>query len=120
MNRYPGIPEMLELFMAEEGCRERWVTVRELRDRFGLTRYQGNTVSGFLRRLRYRSFGQCPCIVIRIEHDTGDDPLAPQKSRYLVRYQGGCGGRVQLPPHPNHQAPIKCSGEQEALSSESD
>jgi hypothetical protein len=33
--------------MREQGADERWVTVQELRDRSGLKRYQGNTVSNF-------------------------------------------------------------------------
>ena len=46
--------------MEEQGAGERWVTVQELRDHFGLTRYQCNTVSGFLRRLEFATFGQVP------------------------------------------------------------
>ena len=75
MRKYPGIPELLEQFMQEQGADERWVTVQELRDRFGLTRYQCNTVSGFLRRLEFGSFGQFPYIVTRIERAEG--PIFP-------------------------------------------
>ena len=60
MKKYPGIPELLEQFMQEQGADERWVTVQELRDRFGLTRYQGNTVSGFLRWLESGPSGSSP------------------------------------------------------------
>jgi len=67
MRKYNGMPELLEQFMAERGADEQWVTVQELRDRFSLTRYQCNTVSGFLRRLAYGPFGQFPYIVVRIE-----------------------------------------------------
>ena len=65
MKKYSGIPELLEQYMAENGTDERWVTVHELRDRFGLTRYQYNTISGFLRRLEFEAFRQCPYIVLR-------------------------------------------------------
>jgi hypothetical protein len=60
MRKYPGIPELLETYMEESAADERWVTVQELRDRFGMTRYESSTVSGFLRRLKFGSFGQCP------------------------------------------------------------
>ena len=50
MRKYPGIPELLEIYMEENAADEQWVTVQELRDRFSLTRYQSNTVSAFLRR----------------------------------------------------------------------
>jgi hypothetical protein len=85
MNKYPGIPEILELFMEEQGTDDRWVTVQELRDRFGLTRYQCNTVSGFLRRLEFRSFGGFPYIVMRIERAGGTTSSNPPKCRYLVK-----------------------------------
>jgi hypothetical protein len=64
MGRYSGIPELLEQFMNENEADERWITVHDLRDRFNLTRYQCNTVSGFLRRLKFRTFGRHQFIVI--------------------------------------------------------
>jgi len=67
MRKYPGIPELLETYMVEKAADERWVTVQELRDRFGMSRYESSTVSGFLRRLKFGSFGQCPYIVLKIE-----------------------------------------------------
>jgi hypothetical protein len=85
MNKYSGIPELLEQYMVENGTDERWVTVHELRQRFGLTRYQYNTISGFLRRLEFRSFGQCPYIVLRIEKVERTSPSDPPKCRYLVK-----------------------------------
>ena len=84
MRKYTGIPELLEQFMIEQGCEERWVTVKELRDRFGLTRYQCNTVSGFLRRLEFGAFGQYPFTVLRIERVPGEGPAAPPKCRYFI------------------------------------
>lgn len=71
--------------MQEQGADERWVTVQELRDRFGLTRYKGNTVSGFLRRLEFGPFGQFPYIVTRIEQMEGNHLSDPPKCRYLVK-----------------------------------
>ncbi len=85
MKKYSGIPELLEQYMAENGTDERWVTVQELRQRFGLTRYQYNTISGFLRRLEFRSFGQCPYVVLRIEKVERTSPSDPPKCRYLVK-----------------------------------
>ena len=75
MNKYPGIPELLEAYMQEQGSAERWVTVQELRDRFCLTRYQCNTVSGFLRRLEFGPFGQFPFIVAKITRENGENPF---------------------------------------------
>ena len=97
MRKYNGIPELLEQFMQAQGSCERWVTVQELRDRFGLTRYQCNTVSGFLRRLHDGTFGQCPYVVLRIELIPRTSPSPPQKYRYLVKHrvsavQETCGG----------------------------
>jgi len=85
MRKYPGIPELLETYMQEQGSSERWVTVQELRERFGLTRYQCNTVSGFLRRLEFGSFGQCPVIVAKITREGGGNPSDPKKCRYLLK-----------------------------------
>ncbi|HNX18057.1 MAG TPA: hypothetical protein PKM50_07000 [Methanoregula sp.] len=91
MRRYSGIPELLEQFMEEQNTDERWVTVQELRERFGLTRYQCNTVSGFLRRLEFSSFGRFPYIVTRIEQIPRTSPSDPPKCRYLVRHNGMAG-----------------------------
>ena len=85
MRKYPGIPELLEAYMKEQGSSERWVTVQELRDRFGLTRYQCNTVSGFLRRLKFGPFGQFPFIVAKITREEGENPSDPKKCRYLLK-----------------------------------
>jgi len=85
MKKYSGIPELLEQYMVENGTDERWVTVHELRQWFGLTRYQYNTISGFLRRLEFGTFGQCPYIVLRIEKVERTSPSDPPKCRYLVK-----------------------------------
>ncbi|MDD5143597.1 hypothetical protein [Methanoregula sp.] len=84
MRKYNGIPELLEQFMQADGSDKRWVTVQELRDYFGLTRYQCNTVSGFLRRLHAGQFGQCPYVVVRVDRVAGHKPGDPPRYRYLV------------------------------------
>ena len=85
MGRYAGIPELLEQFMDENETDERWITVHELRDRFNLTRYQCNTVSGFLRRLKFGTFGRFQFIVVTIERVHGENPSDPKNCRYLVK-----------------------------------
>ena len=84
MRKYSGVPELLEAYMVENASDERWITAHELRGRFGLTRYQSNTVSAFLRRLRARPFGRFPYIVVKIEHEAGKNPSDPKKCRYLL------------------------------------
>jgi hypothetical protein len=85
MRKYTGIPELLEAYMQEQGSIERWVTVQEFRDRFGLTRYQCNTISGFLRRLEFGPFRQFPFIVAKITREDGGNPSDPKKCRYLLK-----------------------------------
>jgi hypothetical protein len=85
MKKYSGIPELLEQYMMENGTDERWVTVQELRERFCLNRYQYNTISGFLLRLEFGTFGQCPYIVLRIEKVGRTSLSDPPKCRYLVK-----------------------------------
>jgi hypothetical protein len=85
MRRYPGIPELLEAYMEGNTSGERWITVHELRDHFGLTRYQSNTVAAFLRRLNAGPFGRFPFIVTRIAQEPGENPSDPKKSRYLLK-----------------------------------
>jgi hypothetical protein len=85
MRKYPGIPELLEMYMEENSADEQWITVHELRDHFGLTRYQSNTVSAFLRRLRSGPFGRFPFIVAKITREEGENPSDPKKCRYLLK-----------------------------------
>jgi hypothetical protein len=91
MKKYPGIPELLEQYMEENGSNEQWITVNELCDRFSLTRYQSNTVSGFLRRLAFGTFGRFPYVVLKIERSEGMKPSDPKKCRYLVKQKKGDG-----------------------------
>jgi hypothetical protein len=85
MNKYPGIPELLEQFMEEQGADERWVTVQEIRDRFGLTRYHCSTVSGFLHRLHHGTFGQFPYIVLKRERISLSAASDARVHRYLLK-----------------------------------
>jgi len=105
--RYDGIPELLDRFMEEQGADVRWVTVQELRDCFGLTRYQCNTVSGFLRRLEFGPFGRFPYRVLRIEQVAGYHPSDPPKCRYLVKRKDLHAGPVNISMHPAG-VPVRC------------
>ena len=96
MNKYTDIPELLEQFMEELDADERWITVQELRDRFCLSRYQCNTISGFLRRLEYGTFGRFPFVVLRIDRGKCEKNLDSPKLRYLVKRRiPGMTGRQQ-------------------------
>jgi hypothetical protein len=85
MRKYHGIPELLEAYMEENAADERWITAHELRDHFNLTRYQSNTVSAFLRRLKVGPFSQYPFIVTKIALEAGEKPSDPKKYRYLLK-----------------------------------
>ncbi len=85
MRKYSGIPELLEQFMEENNANERWITVRELCDRFGLTAFEYNSISGFLRRLESGPFREFPFIVLKIERVERTSPSDPPKRRYLVK-----------------------------------
>jgi len=85
MRKYPGIPELLEAYMEENDANEQWITAHELRDHFGLTRYQSNTVSAFLRRLKVGPFSQFPFIVAKIALEECENPSDPKKYRYLLK-----------------------------------
>lgn len=93
MKKYQGIPELLEAYMEENAADERWITAHELRDRFGLTRYQSNTVSAFLRRLEVGPFRQYPFIVAKIAREGGENPSDPKKCRYLLKLRQGSPAR---------------------------
>lgn len=95
MRKYSGIPELLEDYMEEHANSERWVTVHELRDHFGLTRYQSNTISAFLRRLNIGSFGRFPFIVTRIGREEGEKPSDPKKYRYFLTLRKFAGTEPQ-------------------------
>ena len=85
MRKYSGIPEILEEFMAESGSTERWVTVRELRERFGLVRQQCTSVARFFQRLHEGAFRQFPFIVLKIERAPADIPRDMNVYRYLIK-----------------------------------
>lgn len=69
MANYNGIPEMLETYMDESGSSGCWVTVGQLRQRFGFPRERCTSVSRFLRRLHEGTYRQFPYIVLSIERD---------------------------------------------------
>ena len=100
MKKYSGIPELLEAYMEENAADERWITAHELRGRFGLTRYQSNTVSAFLRRLRARPFGRFPFIVVKIEQEAGKNPSDPKKCRYLLALREPAPAQQRPDPLP--------------------
>jgi len=78
VRKYLDMLELLEQFMDEQNADERWVTVKEVRERFALTQYQANTISAFLRRLEFEAFRGFPFVVLRIERierTTLSDPL---------------------------------------------
>lgn len=107
MRKYHGIPELLDQFMGEQCADERWVTVQELRDHFGLTRYQCNTVSGFLRRIACGPFGRFPYIVLRIGQVPGGHPSDPPKCRYLVKRKNAPAVPAHIPIH-HTGVPVRC------------
>jgi hypothetical protein len=87
MKKYPGIPDLLEQSMQEQGADERDVPLQELRDWFGLMRYQGNTVSGFLRQPEFCPFRQFPDSVTNIPREECKNPSGPKKCRYLLEHR---------------------------------
>jgi len=93
MRKYSGIPELLEAYMEENAADEQWITAHELRDHFGLTRYQSNTVSAFLRRLKVGPFGRFPFIVAKIAREEGQNPSDPKKYRYLLKLRECSAGQ---------------------------
>ncbi|MFA5331196.1 MAG: hypothetical protein WC342_02350 [Methanoregula sp.] len=90
MKKYSGIPELVEQYMEESGTTARWVTVKELRSRFELTRYQGTTVSAFLRRLEQGPFVRFPYVVHKIERIPEDLPEKARGYRYMIVLRDGC------------------------------
>jgi hypothetical protein len=85
MVKYKGIPELLEKFMQESGESQRWVTVREIRDRYALSPYCASTISGFLRRIERGPFFTFPYVVVRVEHSRRPPPDGRRQIRYLVK-----------------------------------
>jgi len=92
MTKYDGIPELLSRFMETDGAAERWVTVREVRDRFGLSRSRSSTISGFLRRIEFTSYRHFPYVVRKVELLERESPSAPLRYRYLLAKRGSGRG----------------------------
>ena len=88
MTKYEGIPELLGEFMETGSARERWVTVKEVREHFGLSRARSSTISGFLRRLEFTSYRHFPYIVRKVELLERESPSAPLRYRYLLARRG--------------------------------
>lgn len=85
MTHHPEFPELLEQYMESTGSAECWVTVRELRMRFGLDESAGPAFSGFLHKLHHGSFFSCRYKVARMEKFR--DTLPPYRiiKKYLVQ-----------------------------------
>ena len=98
MAKYAAVPDLVAAFMEESGEPERWVTVRNLRERFGLSRYQSGTIAGFLHRLEFSSYGQFPYIVKKIEMLERETRSSPLRYRYLVARR--TGRPMGTTPHP--------------------
>jgi hypothetical protein len=85
MVKYVGIPELLEKYMQESGELQRWITVREIRNRYALSPNRASTISGFLRRIEHRPFFTFPYVVVRVEHSRRPPPDGRRQIRYLVK-----------------------------------
>ena len=85
MNRSEDISGLIEQFLWELDGDHHWITVREIRGRFGLTRNQAKNISVFLKRLSYKPFCDYPFIVCRIERVRGQSRSETTTLRYLVR-----------------------------------
>ncbi|HOX35554.1 MAG TPA: hypothetical protein P5217_07310 [Methanoregulaceae archaeon] len=88
MANYTGIPEMLETFMAESGSSGCWITVGQLRQRFGFPRGRCTGVSRFLRRLHEGTYRNFPYVVQSIERDPSCGSPEIGVLRYRVRRRG--------------------------------
>lgn len=97
MRKFAGVPEMLEEYMAEKESTACWVTVGELRNRFGFPRYQCTSVSRFLRRLHEGAFREYPFIVEKIEQNPTRTKRDSRVSRYLVHLRVGLSGDTCCP-----------------------
>ncbi len=84
MRKYPAIPELVEQFIQEEGADERGYRAGTPRT-IQTDAVQGNTVSGFLRRLESGPCGKFPFIGASIIRKEGENPSDPKKCRYLLK-----------------------------------
>jgi hypothetical protein len=90
MIKYMGIPELLEEYMQESGESQRWVTVREIRDRYALSSNRASTISGFLRRIERGPFFTFPYVVVRIKRSRRPPPDGRRQIRYLIKKREVC------------------------------
>jgi len=84
MARNREVPDILEMFMAESGETQRWVTVNEIRTYFNLDKFAAPPISGFLQRIYHGPFTSCPYRVERIEKIPVQNPHRRDIKRYLV------------------------------------
>lgn len=85
MSLHSEIPELLEVFMDSVGEKERWVTVRELREFFGLDVSAGQAFAGFLQKIYQGPFFSCRFKVVRIEKFQDTPPPYRIIRKYLVQ-----------------------------------
>lgn len=85
MSFHTEVPELLEEYMDTMGEKERWVTVRELREFFGLDISAGQAFAGFLQKIYQGPFFSCRFKVVRIEKFQDTSPPYRIIRKYLVQ-----------------------------------
>ena len=85
MNGSKDIPDLVEQFLTELGGNPQWITVREIRERFCLSREHARFIAAFLKRLAFRPCFEYPFAVYRIERVKGHYPSETTTLRYLVK-----------------------------------
>jgi len=85
MSFHSEVPELLEVFMDSMEEKERWVTVRELREFFGLDISTGQAFAGFLQKIYQGPFFSCRFKVVRIEKFQDTSPPYRIIRKYLVQ-----------------------------------
>jgi len=81
------IPDLLEQYMDERGCSERWITVQELRSCLPPGSPSGQAISGFLGRSHTGAFLTCRYKVTRVKKFRDTSPPYRIIKRYLVQEQ---------------------------------
>ena len=85
MPHSPDIPELIEQYMESSGTAERWVTVRELRNKFHLNESAGPAFAGFLQKIHHGTFFACRYKVARIEKFRDTAPPYRIIRKYLIQ-----------------------------------
>jgi len=78
---YPGL---LEQYMADSGCSEQWIAVKDIRLYFHLAESDGPAISGFLSKIHHGSFLSCRYKVARIEKSRDTEHPYRVARKYLV------------------------------------